>query len=148
MSVRRPKLAKKENRSYFIWRFGKPPDGIVEVVSNLEGGELTTKFERYARIRVPYYIVWDPYCFLAKQTLHCFELNGTKYTPCDPWFPDLELGVTTWTGEYDGVSGIWLRWCDQQGKVLPTGMERAAAAEHRAALLAQKLRAAGIDPDA
>ncbi len=28
----------KEHRSYFIWEFGKPPDIVVEVVSNNKGG--------------------------------------------------------------------------------------------------------------
>ena len=31
-------LCPKPNRSYFIWRFGKPPDAVVEIVSNREGG--------------------------------------------------------------------------------------------------------------
>lgn len=153
-----PDSIEKRNRSYFIWTFGKPPDGIVEVVSNQEGGELTSKLQAYARIHVPFYIVWDPYRFLGEQTLHCFKLDGTKYVPCDRWFPDLELGVTTWDGEYDGMSGHWMRWCDQRGKLLATGIERSAdaafaeqradSAEQRAAKLAEKLRAMGIDPDA
>jgi Uma2 family endonuclease len=42
----------KANRSYFIWRFGKPPDAVVEIVSNREGGELERKRERYARLGV------------------------------------------------------------------------------------------------
>jgi Uma2 family endonuclease len=29
---------KKENRSYFIWKFGKPPDVVVEVVSDKKAG--------------------------------------------------------------------------------------------------------------
>jgi Uma2 family endonuclease len=50
----------KPNRSYFIWRFGKPPDAVVEIVSNREGGELERKRERYARLGVAYYVVFDP----------------------------------------------------------------------------------------
>ena len=140
----------KPNHSYYIWKFGKPPDAIVEVVSNREGGELTTKLAAYARIHIPFYIVWDPYGHLGDQALHCFRLDGMRFVPCEPWFPDLELGVTTWDGEYDGFSGRWLRWCDQQGELLATGIERAVEADiavQRAAKLAQKLRELGIDPD-
>jgi Uma2 family endonuclease len=30
---------RKEHRSYFLWEFGKPPDLVVEIVSNTEGDE-------------------------------------------------------------------------------------------------------------
>ncbi len=29
----------KENRSYFIWNFGKPPGVVIEIVSNKIGGK-------------------------------------------------------------------------------------------------------------
>src|SRR5207249_3226581 len=35
-----PHLREKRYRSYFIWEFGKPPDVVIEVVSNVEGEEL------------------------------------------------------------------------------------------------------------
>lgn len=35
--------SKKENRSYFIWEFGKPPDAVIEIVSNKVGNELGSK---------------------------------------------------------------------------------------------------------
>ncbi len=146
--------AKKKNRSYFMWLMGKAPEMAVEVVSNLEGGELTTKMELYARIGVMYYIVWDPMKFLSDTPLHCFVLNRKKYVPCESWFPELELGVIVWTGEYDGICGEWMRWCDRQGQLLPTGVERAETAEgradsleERAVKLAEKLRSLGVDHD-
>src|SRR5262245_3075747 len=40
LDVRAPTdLFPKENRSYFMWRFGKSPDIAIEIVSNTEGGE-------------------------------------------------------------------------------------------------------------
>ncbi|MGG6263754.1 hypothetical protein ACQ4M3_17660 [Leptolyngbya sp. AN03gr2] len=46
------------------------------------------------------------------------------------------------------------RWCDRNGNVIPTGAERAEAAESRAEdaeakaqRLAEQLRSMGIDPD-
>src|SRR5580658_9240118 len=56
-------------------------------------------------------------------------LNGGKYVSCEPWFPLMELGVTTWDGDYDGYPGQWLRFCDRSGRPLPTGIERAETAE-------------------
>jgi hypothetical protein len=137
----------KKFRSYFVWLYGKSPKMTLEVVSNLEGGELTSKMEKYARIGVIYYVVWDPECWLSKTPLQCFVLNGGKYVPCEPWFPLMELGVTTWDGDYDGFPDHWLRFCDRAGRPFPTGIERARIAEQHAAQLAAKLRAAGIDPD-
>ncbi|MBX2999177.1 MAG: Uma2 family endonuclease, partial [Caldilineaceae bacterium] len=46
---------KKDQRSYFFWLYGKPPDVVIEVVSNREGGELGHKLQGYARLGVPYY---------------------------------------------------------------------------------------------
>ena len=72
----------KANRSYFIWRFGKPPDAVVEIVSNREGGELERKRERYARLGVAYYVVFDPQRMLGEEILQCYELRGRTYAPC------------------------------------------------------------------
>ena len=71
----------------------------------------------------------------------------------DGWFASLGLGVTLWQGVYEGLGRTWLRWCDQTGNVLPTGAERAAAAEQhttqahqRAERLAAQLQALGVEP--
>jgi hypothetical protein len=34
---------RREKRSYFLWEFGKPPDVVVEIVSNTKGHELDEK---------------------------------------------------------------------------------------------------------
>jgi len=153
----------KPNRSYFIWRFGKPPDAVVEIVSNREGGELGSKRERYAQLGVAYYVVFDPQRLLGEEALRCYELRGRTYAPCaGGWLEDIGLGVRLWEGEYEGVKAVWLRWCDQEGNVIPTGAElaeaerqraeaeqrRAEAERARAERLAARLRALGIDPDA
>jgi len=41
-------LARKENQSYFMWVVGKPPDVVIEIVSDLRGGEETDKWIAYA----------------------------------------------------------------------------------------------------
>lgn len=160
----------KPNRSYFIWRFAKPPDAVVEIVSNREGGETDRKQTRYAQLGIGYSIIFDPQRLLGEETLRCYELRGRTYAPCnDAWLRDVGLGVRLWEGEYEGVQAVWLRWCDQEGNLIPTGAELAAQAhaqaeaerqraeeEHaraeaerqRAERLAARLRALGIDPDA
>ncbi len=145
----------KENRSYFLWKYEKAPEALVEVVSNTVGSELTTKLEAYAKIGVDYYIVWDPARFLGEQQLHCFIRKGRRFFPCEPWFPDLELGVKLWDGSFGEMRGTFLRWCDRHGDVIPTGQERAERETQRAEQetqranqLAAKLRELGVDPDA
>jgi Putative restriction endonuclease len=156
-------------RSYYMWEFGKPPDVVIEIVSNTKGAEKGTKRTDYAQIGVAYYIVYDPLQYLDGDVLEVYELRGGQYQRLpDPWLPNVGLGVTLWEGTFEGLHGTWLRWCDQDGVVIPTGAERIdyerqrteaerqrAEAEHqraeaerqRAVILAEKLRALGIDPD-
>src|SRR5437870_10365580 len=65
----------KSNRSYFVWVFGKMPEAVVEIVSNLEGGEADTKLQDYARIGVPYYVLYDPLELLKGGVLRLFALG-------------------------------------------------------------------------
>jgi Uma2 family endonuclease len=148
-------LAQKVNRSYFFWKFGKSPEVIVEIVSNLEGEELGKKKAIYARIGILYYIVWDPFHFLGSDQLHCFLLAEKIYKKNGPWFPAVGLGIKEWTGTFEGNTENWLRWCDQQGQLIPTGGEaaeqerlRANQESQRAERLASQLRAHGIEPAA
>ncbi len=45
----------------------------------------------------------------------------------------LGLSLTLWQGMFEGKENIWVRWCDADGNLIPTGEERAINAEHRAA---------------
>jgi Uma2 family endonuclease len=138
----------KQNRCYMVWRFGKPPEVVIEIVSNKEGDELGKKLQIYEHMRASYYIVYDPIQQLGEQVLRVYELRGRRYfeTP-ETWLEQVSLGLTLWQGEFEARQDTWLRWCYQDGNVLPTGDERASQAEQRAQLLAERLRAMGIDPD-
>ena len=46
-----PELEEKKNRAYFLWRYGKPPEVVIEIVSNKKGGELDARRTRYERMR-------------------------------------------------------------------------------------------------
>jgi hypothetical protein len=126
-------LFPKSNRSYFLWEYGKPPEAVIEIVSNKEGGELSEKLRIYAYTQVLYYVVWDPEMELSKESLQAFVLREKKYERLDSlWFPGINLGLTLWTGNFEEVQGLWLRWCDQNGRVIPTGKERGDQEKQRA----------------
>jgi Uma2 family endonuclease len=147
---------RKEHRSYFIWEFGKPPDLALEIVSNTVGGENTEKRSKYAWMRVPYYAIYDPRGLIMEEPLTLYRLQGLQYQRYPSlWMPELGLGLALWRGEFEGRQDIWLRWCDGQGAVIPTGKERAEQADQRAEQerrraeqFAELLRRAGIDPEA
>ena len=123
----------------------------MEIVSNTEGGEeaLDGKLGIYGRMKVEHYVVYDPGQQTGGEPLRVYALERGRLVRTDEtWFDDIGLGVTLWRGEYQGCEDTWLRWCNRDGAVIPTGEERAEAERARAERLAAKLRAAGIDPDA
>lgn len=158
-----PDIWKKENRSYFMWKFGKPPEVAIEVVSNTKGGETEKKFRKYAQIGVWYYAIFDPQHAIQPEVLQIYQLSLGRYVPKpEPktLFTDLGLGLMVWDGEFEGMRAQWLRWCRQDGSLVFTGSENAeqqreradqehqrAEQEHqRAEQLAAQLRALGIEP--
>jgi hypothetical protein len=164
LHVRPPRedVGAKANRSCFVWLKGKPPEAVVEVVSNREGGEDTIKLATYARIGVTYYAIFDPFRSLSDEPLRIYVLRETRYErQVGAWLSAVGLGLTLWEGEVEGMPATWLRWCDAHGNVLLTGTERAeqeharaeaaeVRAEHehaRAERLAAQLREMGIDPE-
>jgi Uma2 family endonuclease len=145
-------LHQKEHRAYFTWLYGKVPDIVVEIVSNTEGGELDRKLQRYAAWNVPRYVVYDPRCLIQPQRLQCFRLEriGSRgsYTPSSSaMFEEVGLGLTEWTGEFEGWHETWLRWVDAGGNLLLLGEELARQESARADALAAKLRALGVPMD-
>ncbi|MDW8239503.1 MAG: Uma2 family endonuclease [Acidobacteriota bacterium] len=157
-----PDWWQKEHRSYFLWEFGKSPDVVIEIVSNTEGGEDDEKKRKYERMRVQYYVIYDPLRQVMKEPLTVYQLRGYSYVlQPEPRFPELKLGLTLWEGEYEGKHDTWLRWTDEHGQIIPTGKERAERERmekeaalrqleqerQRAARLAERLRQLGHDPD-
>jgi Uma2 family endonuclease len=160
---------RKEHRSYFVWEFGKPPELVLEIVSNQEGGEDEAKKRTYARMRISYYVIYDPLRQVMSDVLTVYRLSDVGYErQATPQFPALGLGLTLWEGTFEGKHDTWLRWTDAHGVLIPTGRERAEQAEQqllqerqraeqerqraeqehqRAERLAALLRQAGIDPE-
>lgn len=178
LGVQRPEdFSQRQNRSYFVWEFGKVPEVCIEIVSNTEGDELTlsrksqqkgktiAKKDVYAQIGVRYYVVFDP----LQQIQGSDEMNGALlrvwsispdgYAELTPpqgihelgqfvWLNAVGLGLTLWEGQFEeDVVRRWLRWCDRTGQVIPTGAERADGAEAKAQRLADRLRELGVNPD-
>lgn len=146
----------KQNRSYFLWGFGKPPEVVIEIVSNQQGREADFKRQKYAQLGIAYCVIFDPIRQLSDTVLRVYGLKDMAYVELEnPWLSGVELGLTLWPGRYEDKEDTWLRWCDSQGNLIPTGAERAAQErqraeqEHeRAERLAAQLRALGIEPEA
>jgi Uma2 family endonuclease len=123
----------KEHRSYFIWEFGKPPEVVIEIVSNRKGGETEHKMREYARMRVGYYVIYDPQLLLQPTPLRIYELKVDKYHLKRTLLLErVGLGLTLWEGVFEGKQEQWLRWTDLERVVIPTGAERAEQERDRA----------------
>jgi hypothetical protein len=155
-------LHARAHHSYFWWEYGKVPEAVIEIVSNKEGGELDVMLQKYVQIGILYYAVFDPEHHLQAEDLRLFVLRDRAYVPlAGSWLPVVGLGLTLWQGTFEGREALWLRWCDQDGRPIPTGAEqaeqqrqradqaeeRAENAEQRAERLAAQLRALGVDPN-
>ena len=163
LGVQRPEdFSQKQNRSYFVWEFGKVPEVCVEIVSNQEGNELTLskkaqqvakkacKKDIYAQIGVPYYVVFDPLQQIQGKDdmngalLRVWTISAVGYTELSPsqgiitvgqfvWLEAVGLGLTLWSGQFEEeVTRLWLRWCDQDGQPIPTGAEAREIERQRA----------------
>jgi len=134
---------KKENRSYFMWKEGKPPEVVVEIFSNKEGNEMGRKFERYAAIGVKYYVIIDEAHHAQEETLAVHELGASGYMARDDYhLPDLNLALTFWDGVYEQSTWSWIRWCNSAGDLLLTGKEQAIIAEERVEQEKQRVKEA------
>jgi hypothetical protein len=144
MGVSHPEeLWSKEHRSYFIWEFGKPPEIVIEIVSNREGRELDEKLELYSRIGVRYYVVFDPQRLLGERTLRSFEISGQGYVESlAPKFASFGLELRLWNGVFEGFQATWLRWYNSDGSLVLHGDERAETALQKAEAERQKADAA------
>lgn len=143
---------RKEDRTYLVWEMGKPPDVVIEIVSKRKGEELGRKRKDYARAGVSYYAVYDRTAGVASplrqlrelqgSPLALFQRRGGEFVPFEStWLEDIGLGLTLWQGSFEGVNTEWLRWCDREGQVLPTGEEKAALEQQRAEAERQRAEA-------
>jgi Uma2 family endonuclease len=134
-------LHTKTGHSYIQWIIGKPPEVVVEVVSDKKGGEDTDKKELYARLGVSYYAVVDPEHHLSSELLRIWKRNGPVFDRIEPgYWPEIGLGLVLWQGTFERHTDTWLRWCDDEGAVIPTGEESTRRAAERIRELEEALR--------
>ncbi|MBZ8180212.1 Uma2 family endonuclease [Oscillatoria salina] len=149
--------------SYVLWEERVLPILVLEVVSQKRRGEYTSKKQMYADLGILYYVVYNP-LRKRKQPLEVYRLVEKKYIlqPGENvWLPELNLAIGRERGTYQGIEREWLYWYDRQGQRYLTPEERIQQAEQRATnaeqrandaerrteILAERLRALGIDPN-
>jgi Uma2 family endonuclease len=117
-------LAEKQNRSYFVWEYGKPPDLVIEIVSNLQGGELDRKLALYADIGIDYYVVFDPFQEYGPENVRAFTLARGEYERLSAaHFDRIGLRLERWRGTFEGLNDEWIRWFTTDGAMLPSAEE-------------------------
>ncbi len=150
--------------SYVLWEEKKQPILVLEIVSQTHRGEYSTKKEFYAKeLGILYYVVYNP-CRRKNPPLEVYRLVNGEYElqPGNPiWLPEIGLGIGRDRGIYQGIAREWLYWYDEQGQRLLTPEERITEAEERAnyeeqrrveaeqkaQMLAERLKALGVDPE-
>jgi Uma2 family endonuclease len=151
-------VPKGERKSWVVWDEGKAPDVIIELLSESTAQQDKTikKLIYQNQLRIPEYFWYDPF---APDDWQGFQLVGGFYQALnlinDHYVSEkLNLALVRWSGDYEGVEAVWLRWVTLDGKLLPTKSERLRQAEDReeqaqaqAEKLAAKLREMGINPD-
>jgi Uma2 family endonuclease len=135
--------------SYVLWEEEKLPILVLEVVSPNYRGEYTTKKAKYTNLGVLYYILYHP-TRRRKPRLEAYKLINGEYQTLQGnpiWLAEVGLGIGMERGTYQGINREWLYWYNEQGKRLLTPEEQAKQAQQRAEILAERLRAMGVDPD-
>jgi hypothetical protein len=137
----------------------------MEFLSETEGGEYSIKptyppgkwFFYEQVLQVPQYAIFEP----AQGVLEVYQLNNSgRYDLQHPngnnhyKIEVLNLFLGVWQGTKGHRTGYWLRWWNEDGQMLPWGVEsveqerqRAEQERQRAEALAAQLRAAGIEPE-
>ncbi len=65
--------------------------------------------------------------------MRIYELASGRYIPkTDRNLIRLDLGVTLWEGFFEGKHSCWLRWYDNEGRLLQTGYELSESERQRA----------------
>jgi Uma2 family endonuclease len=134
---------------------GRYPDLIIELLSPTTAREdLTTKKVIYEEtFKTGEYFCYDP----SEEQLDGWRLEVEGYQAITAerdrkWSKQLKMWLGKWQGTRNGHEGIWLRFFDRDGNLLPTGAEmesaRADVAAARAEAAATRVKAATARADA
>jgi len=128
---------KTDRNAWVTWEEGnRYPEVIVELLSlSTARKDRTTKKDLYAHVfRTPEYFLQDP----DAVELEGFRLAGESYRPIVPnaqgrlWSERLGLELGLWQGTFQEQTATWVRLFHPDGRLVPTGAERADAAEAQA----------------
>ncbi|MGF1478596.1 MAG: Uma2 family endonuclease, partial [Cyanophyceae cyanobacterium] len=130
-------VAWRERKSWVVWEEGKPPDIVIELLSDsTRKVDKQEKKQIYQdRVRVAEYYWYDPF---NSEDFAGFILQGSEYTPLpfdsdnNLTSPRLDLKLVRWQGVYHRVDAVWLRWATLAGELLPTDEELAEQERQRA----------------
>jgi len=122
-------VEKRLRKSWVVWQEGKPPDVVIELMS-----ESTAAFDKNEkkqiyqdRLQAPEYFLYDPF----EYELLGYSLCEGRYEPITPdadgrlVSEQLGLALQLWEGSFGNVTARWLRWATLDGMLLPTGEELA-----------------------
>lgn len=121
-----------DRQGWVVWEEnGRYPDVIVELMSpSTAAVDTGVKKDIYEQIfRTPDYYVFDPF---DPNSLRGWHLDvNQQYQPLTPneqgwlWCQRLGLWLGTWEGTLERITGVWLRFYDQAGNVVPLPEEAA-----------------------
>jgi Uma2 family endonuclease len=116
--------------SWTVWlEGGRFPNLIIELLSRKTAKvDRTIKKDIYEKVfRTHEFFCYDP----RKELLQGWRLRGGKYRDIKAndkgwmWSKELGLWLGTWRGKHEGRPGLWLRFYDEAGNVVPTFAEAA-----------------------
>ena len=130
-------VSNRERKSWVCWQEGKPPDIVIELLSDsTAANDKTHKKQVYQdRLKVREYYWFDPW---NPSDWAGFQLQSGGYVeiPIDAQgkmtSQVFNLALVRWEGQYFGVDAIWLRWAYSNGTLLPSREEIAEQAQTEA----------------
>jgi Uma2 family endonuclease len=136
-------VPKTERLSWVVWEEGKPPDVVIELLSEstANNDKNAKKLIYQNQMRVSEYFWYDPF---NPNDFAGFDLNSGAYQPIALNAKDqlvskvLDLALVRWEGNYRGVDATWLRWATLDGELFPTSQEMVVITQQRAKEVEQR----------
>jgi Uma2 family endonuclease len=130
-------VPKTERLSWVVWEEGKPPDVVIELLSETTANndKNQKKLIYQNQMRVSEYFWYDPF---NPNDFAGFGLNSGAYQQIALNEKNqlvskvLDLALVRWEGNYRGVDATWLRWATLDGDLFPTSQEMVGIAQQRA----------------
>jgi Uma2 family endonuclease len=130
---------RRDRKSWVVWQEERTPNVVIELLSpSTEAADRGEKMRIYAKLlRVPEYFLFDPMSGALEG--YRLDLDTLSYMPMtqeptgEYLSRQLRLYLGVRQGRFEGCDAEWLRWIDREGRVLPTGEDRAVEAQQKAA---------------